>query len=328
LKAVVYARYGPPEVLKIEEVERPTPGDNEVLIRVRAVSLNKADLIMMRGKPFVVRLMASGLLRPKRPILGADVAGQVEAVGKAVKRFKPGDEVFGLMHERGGLAEYVCAPEGALVLRPAKVTAEAAAAVPMAALTALYGLRDKGNVQPGQKVLVNGASGGVGTFAVQIAKALGADVTAVCSTSHLDTARSTGADDIIDYTKEDFTLKGGRYDLILGVNGYRSIFAYRRALGPQGTYVMLGGSGGQISQALLLGRLLSRAKGKRMRLLGSWKPKGQDLAFIAELIEMGKVVPVIDKRFPLSQAAEAFRYLDKGHAIGKVIITMEQEGGQ
>ncbi len=326
MKAIVYTRYGPPEVLRLEEVEKPAPRGDEVLVRVRAVSLNKLDHIMMRGEPFIVRLMASGLLRPKRPILGADVAGQVEAVGEGVHRFEPGDEVFGLVHGRGGLAEHVCAPEGDFALRPAKVTAEAAATVPIAALTALYGLREKGNVQNGQKVLINGASGGVGTFATQIAKAFGAEVTAVCSTSHMDTARSMNADEVIDYTKEDFTLNGTKYDLILGVNGYRSIFDYRRALKPRGTYVMLGGSGGQIAQALLLGRLLSRAKGKRMDHLGSWEPNVQDLALIAELIGAGKVVPVIEKRFPLGQAAEAFRYLGKGHADGKIIITMEHEG--
>lgn len=326
MKAIVYTRYGSPEVLRLEEVEKPAPRGDEVLVRVRAVSLNKLDHIMMRGEPFIVRLMASGLLRPKRPILGADVAGQVEAVGEGVHRFEPGDEVFGLVHGRGGLAEYVCAPEGDFALRPAKVTAEVAATVPIAALTALYGLREKGNVQNGQMVLINGASGGVGTFATQIAKAFGAEVTAVCSTSHMDTARSMHADEVIDYTKEDFTLNGTKYDLILGVNGYRSIFAYRRALKSRGTYVMLGGSGGQIAQALLLGRLLSRAKGKRVDHLGSWEPNVQDLALIAELIGAGKVVPVIEKRFPLGQTAEAFRYLGKGHADGKIIITMEHEG--
>lgn len=318
MKAIVYHNYGSPDVLKLEEVEKPAPQDNEVLVKVHAASVNAADWHIMRGKPFLVRLMGFGLLKPKHKILGSDIAGRVEAVGRNVKQFQPGDEVFGSI--RGGFAEYVCAREDALVLKPANISFEEAAAVPIAAVTALQGLRDKGQIQPGQKVLINGASGGVGTFAVQIAKAFGAEVTAVCSTRNVDQARSIGADQVIDYTREDFTQKGQRYDLILAMNGYHSISDYKRALRPKGTYVMTGGSMAQLSQALLLGPWISMTGSKKMGNLAA-KVNQKDLVFMKDLLEAGKVVPVIERRYPLSQAAEALRYLEEGHARGKVVIS-------
>jgi NADPH:quinone reductase-like Zn-dependent oxidoreductase len=255
MKAIVYTEYGPPDVLQLKEVEKPTPKDNEVLIKVHAASVNYSDWAFVRGEPFMVRLMGSGLLKPKNTILGADIAGRVEAVGRSVKQFQPGDEVFGDLSECGwgGFAEYVSVPENALTLKPANMTFEEAAAVPQAALVALQGLRDKGQIQPGQKVLINGASGGIGTFAVQIAKSFGAEVTGVCSTRNLDMVRSIGADHVIDYTQEDFTQNGQRYDLILAAGGYRSIFDYKRALSPKGIYVSTGGSMAQTFQAMLLG---------------------------------------------------------------------------
>jgi NADPH:quinone reductase-like Zn-dependent oxidoreductase len=324
MMAIVYARYGMPEVLQLLEVDQPVPKDDEVLLRIDAASLNKVDYIMLRGRPLVVRPMASGLWRPKTRILGSDVAGRVEAVGTNVKRFRPGDEVFGNLSRsgRGALAEHACAREDALTIKPSNISFEQAAAVPLAAGTALLAVRDLGRVQPGQKVLVYGASGGVGTFAVQIAKALGAEVTAVSSTKHAEVTRSIGADQVLDYTKEGFELNGRQYDLIVGVNGYQPLWGYRRALSPQGTYVMVGGSGPQIFQALILGPLLSRSKGKRM-VVGSWKPDGEYLSFLSRLLETGQIVPVIDRRYPLHEAAEAFRYLGEGHAGGKVVITMD-----
>jgi NADPH:quinone reductase-like Zn-dependent oxidoreductase len=320
------AKYGPPEVLQLKEVERPVPKDDEVLVKVQAASVNKFDWIVIRGRPFLVRLAGSGLLRPKKRIPGTDVAGRIEAVGKDVKQLKPGDEVFGDLarYGLGGFAEYVCAPEEALALKPANITFEEAAAVPMAAMTALQGLR-KGKIRPGQKVLINGASGGVGTFAVQIARSFGAEVTAVCSTRNLDVARSIGADHVIDYTQEDFTKNGQQYDLILAVNGYQPISAYKRSLSPKGTYVMTGGSGAQISQAMLLGPLISMTGSKKMGSLGASRPNQLDYAFLSELLEAGKIVPVIDRRYPLGEVPEAIRYLGEGHARGKVVITMEQQ---
>ena len=324
MKAIVYTKYGAPDVLELKEVEKPTPRDDEVLVKLHAVSANAADLHFLRGDPFLLRLM-SGLLKPKNTILGADIAGRVEAVGKNVKEFQPGDEVFGDISACGwgGFAEYVCARENALVLKPACLTFEQAAAVPMAAVTALQGLRHKRQIQPGQKVLINGASGGVGTFAVQIAKSFGAEVTAVCSTRNVAMARSLGADHVIDYTQEDFTQNGQRYDLILAVNGYQSISDYQRALSPAGMYVMSGGSGAQMSQAMLLGPWISMTGSKKMGNLLA-KPNQKDLVFVKELLEAGKVVPVIDRRYTLSEVPEAIRYLEEGHAKGKVVITLEQ----
>jgi NADPH:quinone reductase-like Zn-dependent oxidoreductase len=324
MKAMVFHKYGSPDVLKLEEVQKPIPSDDEVLVKVHAASANYADWALLRGKPLLVRLMAGGLLKPKNKILGADIAGRVEAVGKNAKQFQPGDEVFGDISACGwgGFAEYVCASENALVLKPASMTFEEAAAVPLAAVTALQGIRDKGQIQPGQKVLINGASGGVGTFAVQIAKSFGAEVTAVCSTRNLDMARSIGADQVIDYTQEDFTQKGQRYDLIIAANGYHSISDYKRALSPEGIYVCTGGSMPQIFQAMLLGPWMSMTGSKKMRGSATNSNK-KDLVFMKELLEAGKVVPVIDRRYMLSEAAEALRYLGEGHAKGKVVITVE-----
>lgn len=322
MKAIVYTDYGSPDVLRLTEVEKPTPRDNEVLIKVHAASLNSADEHYLRGAPFVFRL-DSGFPKPKNTLLGADVAGRIEAVGSKVSLFRPGDEVFGDMSTcgRGTFAEYICADEHALALKPANTTFEAAAAVPLAAVTALRGLRNKGRIQPGQKVLINGASGGVGTFAVQIARALGAEVTGVCSTRKVEMVRSIGADHVIDYTQENFTRNGQQYDLILAANGYHPILAYRRALTPKGTYVMTGGSTAQMFQAMLLGPLISMAGSKQMGNMMA-KPNNTDLAFVQELLEAGKVTPVIDRCYPLSEVAEAFRYFEAGHAQGKIVITV------
>jgi NADPH:quinone reductase-like Zn-dependent oxidoreductase len=323
MKAIVYTQYGPPDVLQFKEIAKPTPKDNEVLVNVHAASVNAADWHLLTADIFLVRLMGMGLLKPKNTILGADMAGQVEAVGGNVKQFQPGDEVFGDLSGCGwgAFAEYVCAQENALALKPANVSFEAAAATPLAAITALQGLRDKGQIQAGQKVLINGASGGVGTFAVQIAKAFGAEVTAVCSTRNVDLVRSLGADHVIDYTQEDFTRNGQQYDLILAANGYHPIFDYKRALRPKGIYVMTGGSMAQMFQAMLLGPLLSMTGGNKMGNLLA-RANQKDLLFIKGLLEAGKVVPVIDRQYPLHEAAEALRYLGEGHAKGKVVIAV------
>ncbi|CAA9277670.1 MAG: Bifunctional protein: zinc-containing alcohol dehydrogenase; quinone oxidoreductase (NADPH:quinone reductase); Similar to arginate lyase [uncultured Chloroflexia bacterium] len=322
MKAVVYTKYGSPDVLQLKEVEKPTPKDNEVLIRIHAASANAADWHLLRGDPFLLRL-GYGLLKPNNTILGADIAGRVEAVGNNVTQFQPGDEVFGDISGcgLGGFAEYVSVPEHAVISKPASMTFEEAAAVPMAAVTALQGLRDKGQIQPGQKVVIHGASGGVGTFAVQIAKAFRAEVTAVCSTRKVDLVRSIGADHVIDYTQEDFTKNGQRYDLILAANGNRSMFEYKRALAPTGRYVVTGGSMAQLFQAMLLGPLLSTAGRQKMGNVLA-RPNQKDLACMKELLEAGKVIPVIDRCYPLSETAEAIRYLEAGHARGKVVITV------
>ena len=326
MKAIVYTQYGSPDVLQLKEVEKPTPRDNEVLLKVYATSVNAGDLHVLRADPFLIRLMGYGLLKPKNKILGAAIAGRIEAIGGNVKQFQPGDDVFGDLSEsgkRGGFAEYVCASADALVLKPSRLSFEEAAAVPVAAVTALQGLRDKGHIQAGQKVLINGASGGVGTFAVQIAKSFGAEVTAVCSTSNVDAARSMGADHVIDYTKEDFTQNGQHYDLIVAANGNRSISEYKRALRPNGTYVVTGGSKKQTYQAMLLGPWISMTGTKKMGNLMA-KPNTKDLGLVKELLEAGKVIPVIDRRYPLSETAEALRYLEAGRARGKVVITVDQ----
>jgi NADPH:quinone reductase-like Zn-dependent oxidoreductase len=320
MKAIVYEKYGSPDVLELREVKKPIPTENELLIKVHAASVNAYDWHFLTADIFLIRLMGGGLLKPKDTRLGADIAGRVEAVGRNVKQFQPGDEVFGMV--RGGFAEYACAPEDAVVLKPVNLSFEQAAAVPMAAVTALQGLRDIGLIRAGQKVLINGASGGVGTFAVQIAKSFGAEVTAVCSRRNLETARSIGADHIIDYTKEDFTENGQQYDLILAANGYHSLSAYKRALTPRGIYVMAGGTMAQIFQAMLLGSWMSKTGGKTMGGVSA-KRSQKDLAILKELVEAGKVVPVIDRRYPLSEAAEALRYLGEGHARGKVVIIVE-----
>src|SRR5258707_667543 len=306
MRAIVYHTYGSPAVLKLEEVQKPVQQDDEVLVKVHATSVNAGDWHLLRAKPFLMRLMGYGLLKPKNTILGSDIAGRVEAVGRNVKQFQSGDEVFGntAKYGFGGFAEYVAVPENALVLKPTNIPFEEAAAVPQASLVALQGLRDKGHIQKGQKVLINGAGGGIGTFAVQIAKSSGAEVTAVCSTRNLDVARSIGADQVIDYTQEDFTKRGERYDVIIAANGYHSILDYRRALKPNGTYVVLGGSMGQIVQGMLLAPFLSRLGNKKMRGVMT-KPNQKDLVFLKELIEAGKVVSVIDRRYPLAEVAEA-----------------------
>lgn len=318
MKAIIYHKYGSPDILELKEVEKPTPKDNEVLIRVRAASVNPLDWHFMRGTPYIVRIMG-GLLKPKDTRLGVDVAGWVESVGRNVTQFKPGEEVFGSC--RGAFAEYACTSESALVIKPGNVTFEQAASVPVAAYTALQGLRDKGRIQSGQKVLINGASGGVGTFAVQIAKLFGAEVTAVCSTSKLDMVRLIGADKVIDYTKEDFTRNGKRYDLIIAANGYHSISDYRRSLSRNGIYVMTGGTGAQMFQALFWGPLMSITGSKRMGSMMT-VARQKDLIFLKELIEAGKVKPVIDRLYPLSEVAQAIKYLEEGHAKGKVVITL------
>jgi len=322
MKAIICTKYGSPDVLQLCEVAKPAPKDDEVLIKIHAASINSRDWRMMRANPFFIRLMPGGFLQPKNRILGADVAGQVEAIGSNVKQFKPGDEVFGYLPSatgRGTFAEYVCANENAITLKPANLTFEQAAAVPVAAMTALQGLRDKGNIQPGQKVLINGASGGVGTFAVQIAKAFGAEVTAVCSTRNLDMVRSIGADHVIDYTRDDFTRNGKQYDLILAVNGYHPISEYLHALSPEGIYVVAGGSMLQLFQAALQGRGASKT-GSQKTYVVSLVQSQKDLVFMKELLESGKVVPVIDGCYPLSKVAEALWYFEKEHAQGKVVI--------
>jgi NADPH:quinone reductase-like Zn-dependent oxidoreductase len=324
MKAIVCTKYGPPDVLQLKEVAKPTPKDNEVLVEVHAASVNDWDWGLLRGKPFVNRLLF-GLRKPKVKILGCDIAGRVEAVGRNVKQFQPGDEVFGDISGcgMGGFAEYVCARENVLAQKSASMTYEEAAVVPQAAVLALQGLR-KGQIQPGQKVLINGAGGGVGTFGMQIAKSFGAEVTGVDSTGKLDMVRSIGADQVIDYTQEDFTTNGQRYDLILAANGYHPISEYRRALSPKGIYVMTGGSMAQMFQAILLGPWISMTGSKKMGAL-SMELIPKDLVFIKGLLESGKVVPVIDRRYPLKEVPEALRYLDEGHARGKVVITVRHD---
>jgi NADPH:quinone reductase-like Zn-dependent oxidoreductase len=324
MKAIIYTKYGPPDVLRLVDVEKPAPKEGEVLVKIHAASVNAADWHLLTADIFLVRLMTGGLRKPKNTRLGADLAGRVEAVGSNTRQFQPGNEVFGdIAHwGNGSFAEYVSVPEDALALKPANLSFEQAAAVPMAAVTALQGLRDVGQIRPGQKVLIHGASGGVGTFAVQIAKSFGAEVTAVCSTRNLEQARSLGADHVIDYTKEDFTQNGQQYDVILAVNGYHPLSAYKRLLTPQGIYVMAGGSMAQIFQAMLLGPLNSKTGGKKMGNVSA-KANQKDLAYIIGLLEAGKVVPVIDKRYPLTETAEALQYLGAGHARGKVVITVE-----
>lgn len=324
MKAIVYTEYGSPDVLQFKEVEKPTPKDNEVLVKIHAASANPADWHTMRATPFLARLV-NGFFKPRNPRLGADLAGRVEAVGRAVTQFQVGDDVFGCLslNEMSSFAEYVCAREDVFVLKPASITFEQAAAVPLAAFTALQGLRDKGQIQSGQKVLINGASGGVGMFAVQIARFFGAEVTGVCSTRNLDMVRSIGGDHVIDYTREDFTSSGQHYDLIYCAVGNRSISDYQRALAPQGTCVIAGFTSLRLLfEYMILGPRRSRVGGKQVGLMPTMKPNQKDLAFLKELLETGKVVPVIDRCYPLGEAAEAIRYLETGRARGKVIITV------
>ncbi len=324
MKAIVYHSYGPPDVLKCEEIEKPTAGDNEVLIKVRAAAVNPLDLLF-RGTSYMVRIM-TGLRKPKETRIGHDVAGQVEAVGRNVTQFKPGDGVFGTC--KGAFAEYACAPESALVVKPDNVTFEQAASVPIAAITALQGLRlgglgDKGQIQAKQKVLINGASGGVGTFAVQIAKSFGADVTGVCSTRNVEMVRSIGSKQVIDYTREDFTKSGQRYDLILDCVGNHSLLAHRRALNSNGVCVVAGAKGlWDFLTRALTAPVLSRLVSQKFVTFVA-KLNKQDLTIMRELMATGKVTPVIDRRYSLSEVPEAIRYLEKRHARGKVVITLE-----
>lgn len=324
MKAIVYSEFGPPDVLQLAEIDQPTPKAGEVLVKVRAASANPLDWHFIRGEPYAMRLMG----KPKRRIPGVDFAGQIESLGANVTQFRAGDEVFGT--GRGAFAEYACANAGNVALKPKALTYEQAAAIPVAACTALMAVRDHGKLRPGQSVLVNGAAGGVGTFAVQIAKALGGNVTGVCSTSNLDLVRSIGADHVIDYTDEDFA-RGRQYDVVLHVAGNRSLADHRRALTPDGTLVLVGGGVGRDwgesptldmlgTLAFVIGRgIFSRFLHQRIRMFVG-KIRHSDLAFLAELSEAGKLRPVIDRSYPLVEAGEAIRHVETGHARGKVVV--------
>jgi NADPH:quinone reductase-like Zn-dependent oxidoreductase len=323
MKAIVQTEYGSADILKLEEATKPVVSDDGVIIRVHAASVNAGDWHLMRGTPFLIRLMFGGILKPKIKILGMDVAGQVEAIGKNVTQFQPGDEVFGDLSEcgYGAFAEYVCAKEVALVLKPANVSFEEAATVPVAALAALQGLRDCGQIQPGQRVLINGAAGGVGCWAVQIAKALGAEVTAVCSTKNLEIMDSIGADYVIDYTQTDVTKNGQQYDLILDAAAYRSVFDYPPILTPEGTYVLVGGSTARFFQVLLFGSLISKISGRKVQCLAS-KPNQADLAILRDFLAAGKIVPFIDRTYNLSEVPTAIRQLEQRQVRGKIAISV------
>jgi NADPH:quinone reductase-like Zn-dependent oxidoreductase len=323
MKAIVYTKYGSPDVLQLEELEKPVPNDDEVLIKVHAASINSWDWDMLTGRPVEYRLF-SGILKPsKTKILGCDIAGRIEAVGRNINQFHPGDDVFGDLCEGswGGFAEYVCARESELTLKPASMTFEEAAATPQAGLLALRGLCEKREIHPGQKVLINGAGGGVGTFAIQMAKSFGAEVTGVDSTCKLDILSSLGADYVIDYTKEDFTKNGKSYDLILDVKTDRSVFDFWRALGSNGIYVSVGGRSARILQLVFVGSLLSMTGSKKLTLM-LHKPN-KDIEIIKEFFESGKIKPVVDRCYPLSEAPEAFQYFGEGHFKGKVVITVK-----
>ncbi len=330
MKAIVQTEYGSPDVLSLKEVDKPVVTANGVLVRIRATSVNAGDWHLMRGDPFVTRLMFGGILKPKIQILGFDIAGEVEAIGKDVTEFQVGDEVFGDLSECGfgAFAEYVCAPASVLAKKPTNISFEQAATVPGAALTALQGLRDCGGIQSGQKVLINGASGGVGSFAVQIAKAFGAEVTAVCSTNKMAMMRlptvgtpTIGADHIIDYTQTDITKNGQQYDLILDAAAYRSVFDYRSILKPEGTYVLIGGSISRLFQVLLFGSVISIIMSRKLKCLTA-KPNRSDLVILKELIEAGKILPFIEKTYSLSEVSEAIRQLEQRHVRGKVAISV------
>jgi NADPH:quinone reductase-like Zn-dependent oxidoreductase len=324
MNAMVYYTYGAPDVLKREAVEKPTPGDDEVLVKVAATSINAGDWLLLRGESLLARLMAGGANKPKRTILGMDVAGQVEAVGSRVQQFKPGDAVYGDVSacRAGAFAEYVTVAERYLAPKPANLTFEQAAAVPTAGVTALQGLRDKVLVQPGQHILINGASGGVGTFAVQLARAFGAEVTATCRTEKVETVRTLGAAHVIDYTREDVTRSEGRYDAILDIAAHRPFTDYARILHPKGKYIVAGGDIGRIFSAMLLGGLAALRWGRTFGSL-SQKPKAADLLVMTSLLEAGTVVPVIDRCYPLDDVAEALRYFGGGHARGKVVVSVQ-----
>ena len=327
MKAIVSNQYGSPDTLEYKEVEKPVPNENQVLVRIQAASINKSNLILLKGEPFLARF-AFGLRKPKFPIPGGDIAGTVEEVGKNVTQFQPGDEVYGELSGFGwgGFAEYAAVPEEAIAPKPSNLSFEEAAAVPMAALTAFQALRDKGKIQENQKVLIYGASGGVGTFAVQFAKAFGAEVTAVCSTRNVEIAESIGADHVIDYKKKDFSQIIEQYDLIIGANGMQPIKLYIRALSPNGRFVHVGGSESQLFQAMLRGPWISMTSNKKV---GSFlqRPNQKDLILIKEIIEAGEVTPVIDRHFQFDEIPEAFRYFWEGHAKGKVVITIANGTG-
>jgi NADPH:quinone reductase-like Zn-dependent oxidoreductase len=325
VKAVICTAYGPPEGLQLQEVEKPTPKDDEALVRVHAASVNAADVEILRGA-WAARF--GGPLRPQHKIPGSDIAGTVEAVGGNVKQFQPGDEIWGDLsfpYGYGTFAEYVCVSESALTLKPASMTFEEASTYPQSALISLQTLRDRGRIQPGQKVLINGAGGGMGTFAVQLARYFGAEVTGVDSARKLKMLRSIGADHVIDYAQEDYTRSGQRYDLILDVVAHRSVFDYRRALSPDGIFLIVGGSLTTFLQVLILGPLISRMGSKKLGLNAYDSNNKEDLGFLAELFESGKVVPVIDRCYPLSEVPEALRYLEEGHVLGKVVITVASD---
>jgi NADPH:quinone reductase-like Zn-dependent oxidoreductase len=319
MKAIVYQKYGTPDVLELKETDKPTPNEDEVLVKVHAVSLNDWDLGLLEGD-FINRIL-NGFLKPKRKILGSDIAGWVEAVGKNIKQFKPGDEVYGDLSGRwGGFAEYVCAGENLLALKPAAMSFTEAAAIPQAAMLAVQGLIDKGKIKAGQKLLINGAGGGVGTFGIQIAKLYGVEVTGVDNTGKLEMMRSIGFDHVIDYTKEDFTKNGKRYDLILDAKTNRSMFNYARSLSRNGVYVTVGGSVARLLQALLLAPLIRMIYKKHIRIVALKANK--DLAYMNKLFEEGKVKPVIDGPYRLEEVPEAFRLFAKGQHKGKIVVTI------
>lgn len=322
MKAAVYHRFGPPEVVQLEDIPKPIPKDDEVLVRIRAAAVSPVDLFWLTGEPFIMR-PGAGLVTPRNPVLGSVVAGQVETVGAGVTKYRSGDEVFAET-SHGGFAEYTCVPEATLAVKPANLTFEQAAAVPLVGVTALQGLRDHGKVKPGQKVLINGASGGVGTFAVQIAKVLGAEVTGVCSTANVELVRSLGADHVIDYTREDFTKGAAKYDVVLDNVGNRSISECRQALTPRGTYLPSSAAGGRwiggVARVVKSAALSPFVSHRLRPFLAVGKP--EDLDYLRELIEAGEVTPVIDRAYPLSETAQALAHYGTGHAQGKVIVTM------
>lgn len=325
MKAMIYTHYGSPDGVHLAHVPQPIPKAGEVLVKIHAVSVNSADLRLLAGKPFLVRLMGYGLFNPRYPILGGDIAGRVEAVGGGATRFKVGDAVYGDLsnHGMGGFAEYVAVSEDALAPMPVNLTFEEAAAVPLAGITALQALRDKAQVRPGERVAINGASGGVGTFAVQIARAMGAEVTAIASTSKLPLLRELGAAEAIDYTREDFTAGGERYDVILGVNGYHPLAHYRRALRPNGRYVMVGGTDAQLFEALLRAPFMRSRDGKQFMSLAA-KAALSDLVAMTEMLEQGAIKPVIQRCYPLEALADAMHTLAAGHVQSKVVIRMTE----
>lgn len=323
MKAIVRTKYGSPDVLELRETDKPIPKDNQVLVKVCAASVNPLDWHLLRGEPFLIRLMGFGILTPKQQLLGTDIAGRIESVGKDVTKFKVGDDVFGA--GTSGFAEYACMREDKLVLKPANLTFEQCAAVPVAGITALQGLRDHGKIQSGQNVLINGASGGVGTFAVQIAKALGAQVTGVCSTKNLELVKSVGADHVIDYTKEDFWMSGKQYDLILDNAAFQSIRESLRALTPNGIYVMVGGdssSSASVLLSLIVNPVIALiAKRKLVSFMA--RIKQSDLEILKDLLESGKVVPVIGQKYSLSEVPDAIRHIERGHTRGKVVVSVD-----